>query len=583
MPIEQRFAPSFEKGKLFLFERKKQKTFAPWLSLAPPVSSTMAAMRRLLLLLCLAALITLAWYLPNQPIDPPGGHPGDRFASLSFGAYRPWESPLTDHFPTTAEADLDMALVAKEAGAVRTYSALEGALDTAALAQKHGLKLWQGIWLGADRAHNEQEIARGIAFARRYPDTVTRVVVGNEVLLRRDLPPAELIADIDRVKHAIHQPVAYADVWNFWQEFPEVASHVDIMLIHILPYWEDTPTGIDHAVDHVRDTFHAMRRLFPGKQIGIGETGWPSRGRQRADAVPSRVNEARFLRAFLTLSQQEHFDYNFIEAFDQTWKYESEGIVGANWGVFDAGRHIKIPVSGPISEDPDWPFHAAIGIAAGLALTALGLRSGATKSRGRDARICVAGMALGAAWGWGLVVALATLYDIHLELAAIVNVTGQGALAILAMLRLSGRLAPAQARTSRQTSAALRALFRQARLPPLATTFEDMNFLFVWTAAVMQMLLVFDPRYREFPLSTFAVPLLVTIGRLVSGAREAADGPALLAAGALAAGALASAIQEGALNGQSLLWNGCALLLAAPLLASRLPARNALPSFRVFN
>jgi exo-beta-1,3-glucanase (GH17 family) len=525
----------------------------------------MAAMRRLLLLLCLAALITLAWYLPNQPIDPPGGHPGDRFASLSFGAYRPWESPLTDHFPTTAEADADMALVAAEAQAVRTYSAMEGPLDTAALAQNHGVKLWQGIWLGADRAHNELEIARGIDFARRYPNTVTRVVVGNEVLLRRDLPPAELIAYIDRVKHAVHQPVAYADVWNFWQQFPEVAAHVDIMLIHLLPYWEDTPTGIDHAVAQINDTFQHMRRLFPGKQIAIGETGWPSRGRERADAVPSRVNEARFLRAFLTLSRQEHFDYNFIEAFDQTWKYESEGIVGANWGVFDAARHIKIPVSGPISEDPNWPFHAAIGIAAGIALTAIGLGAA---PRGRDTTICLAGMALGAAWGWGFVTATATLYDIHLDLAAAVNITGQAALAALAMLRLSGRLAPAQSRTSRDTSATVRALVLRGRLPPPATAFEDLTFLFVWTAAIMQMLLVFDPRYREFPISTFAVPLLVTFGRLLAREREAADAPGLLAAGTLAAGALASVIQEGPLNHQSLLWNACALLLAAPLLLS---------------
>jgi hypothetical protein len=34
--------------------------------------------------------------------------------------------------------------------------------------------------------------------------------------------------------------------------------------------------------------------------------------------------------------------------------------------------------------------------------------------------------------------------------------------------------------------------------------------------------------------------------------------------GALVAGAVASAIQEGRLNGQSLAWNACALLLAAP-------------------
>jgi exo-beta-1,3-glucanase (GH17 family) len=539
--------------------------------------------RRVVLLLGLAALVVAAWYVPNRPQDPPGGHAGDRFASLSFDAYRPWESPLTDHFPTRAEADSDMALVAHEAGAVRTYAAIDGPYDAAALAQKYGVKVWQGIWLGGDRAKNELEMARGIALARQYPETVVRVVVGNEVLLRRDLPPAELIADIDRVKKAVRQPVAYGDVWDFWKQFPEVAPHVDVMLVHLLPYWEDVPTGIDGAVAKVDAEYHEMKRLFPGKQIAIGETGWPSRGRERADAVPGRVNEARFLRALLALSRTEKFDYNFIEAFDQVWKYENEGIVGANWGLFDAQRLVKIPVSGPISEDPDWAWHAAVSVAAGLLLALLGLRhdggdalklapdgrAGPGVGGGalaRDVVICGAGMSLGAAFGLCVSVALATLYDIHLEIAATVNIAGQALLAVLAMLRMSGRIAGAPGRTARDTSEAVRALFTRFRLPPLVGMFEDVCFLFVWTAAVMQMLLLFDPRYREFPISTFAVPLVVAAWRIALGDVTRVRDVSLLdlfTGSVLAIGAVASIIQEGMLNTQSLLWNGCAILLAA--------------------
>jgi hypothetical protein len=85
----------------------------------------------------------------------------------------------------------------------------------------------------------------------------------------------------------------------------------------------------------------------------------------------------------------------------------------------------------------------------------------------------------------------------------------------------------------------------------------------------MQMLLVFDPRYREFPVSTFAVPIVVALGRLAVGDVLRGHGGRLelLAGGALCVGALASAVQEGWLNGQSLEWNACALLLASvPLL-----------------
>ena len=500
----------------------------------------------------LAVLIVLAWWWPDRLQNPAAEVQVQKFDSLSFGAYRRWESPLTDSFATEAEADADLALLAPRTRAIRTYAAFDGPFETAALAKKHGLKLWQGIWLGGDRAHNKLEMARGIDIARRYPDVVERVVVGNEVLLRRDLPVGELIADIDAVKAAVHQPVAYADVSDFWEQFPQVAPHVDVALIHLLPYWEDTPTGIDRAVGVVGQVYSRMRTLFPHTQIAIGETGWPSRGRQRADATPSLVNEARFLREFIALSQQNGFDYNFIEAFDQDWKYESEGVVGANWGLFDADRAEKIPMQGGLREDPRWRLHAGFSVACGVLLSAVGLAAG----RGRR-RFVVAGlgMLLGTALGVALAGVDGTLYDFHVRLAAAVNIGGQALLAVLMMLRVCGVLAPCPERTGSDATRFVQQIFR-GRVCSVRCAFEDVSFLFLWTAAVEQVLLVFDPRYREFLVSSFAVPLVVVAARLVLRERRQAGGrEELLAGSVLLIGAFASLIQEGFLNGQSIVWN----------------------------
>jgi exo-beta-1,3-glucanase (GH17 family) len=518
-----------------------------------------------LLLLLLAGAVILAWWLPNRPQDPAAGVHAATFNSLSYDGYRPWESPLTDTFPTQAEVDSDLALLATRTRAIRTYAAIEGPFDVAALAQKHGLKVWQGIWLGGDRAHNALEMARGIALARRYPDTIERVVVGNEVLLRRDLPVGELIADIDQVRAQVKQPVAYADVQDFWAQFPQVAPHVDTVLIHLLPYWEDKPTGIGRAVAYVGQVYERFHALFPHNGFGIGETGWPSRGRQRADAAPGRVNEARFLREFVALSEEKGFDYNFIEAFDQDWKYESEGIVGANWGIFRDDRTLKIPLQGAIEEDPRWPVHAGLSVLAGVLLSAIGLASG----QGRRFAICLVGMVLGAALGVAQAGAEGVLYDFHVRLAAVVNLGGQALLACLMMLRLCGAVPPRFERTAAQTSVAVQGLFR-GRLPDAGCAFEDVFFLFVWTAAVLQVLLVFDPRYREFPLSSFAVPLVVTAVRLALREPRQAPGREEVFAGlVLLCGALASLVQEGLLNGQSIAWNFCAAALAAYVLKKK--------------
>ena len=52
--------------------------------------------------------------------------------------------------------------------------------------------------------------------------------------------------------------------------------------------------------------------------------------------------------------QTEGLDYNLIEAFDQGWKYKSEGTVGAAWGLWTEGREPKFPLHGPVRENPDW-------------------------------------------------------------------------------------------------------------------------------------------------------------------------------------------------------------------------------------
>ncbi len=519
-------------------------------------------------LLLLAGVLAGAWWLANRPAEAGPAIAGGKLESVSFAPYRPGQSPLAGVFPSAAEVDGDLALLAPHVNGVRTYAAVEGNYDVAGLAAKHGLKLWQGIWLGADRAQNAREIAAGIAEANRYPGTVDRVVVGNEVLLRRDLPVAELIADIDRVRAAVKQPVTYADVWEFWEQFPEVAQHVDIVTIHLLPYWEDSPTGIDRAVAHVLATYRRMQARFPGQRIAVGETGWPSAGRWRADAAPGVVNEARFIRQFVAAARAAGIDYNLIEAFDQGWKYASEGTVGANWGLWTAARGQKFAFSGPVGEDGGWPRWAGLSVALGVLLLGGGL---AVRGLGVGAQLRLAGLAmgLGGALGYAASAGVPLAYDGYALLAAVGNLAGQALLGWL-LMRRAARILAGQAvavgRSAAQATAAMRGLLRGRW--PREGVFEDLALLFVWTASVLQLLLLFDPRYRDFPISAFAVPLVVVLARGWLGDLPRGGGgreEAWLAA-VLVLAVLAGAVQEGVANLQSLAWTCCALLLAVPLL-----------------
>lgn len=328
----------------------------------------------LCIVVILAAHVTAAWR-GNQPQNAGIDVPSGKLRSLSFAPYHDGFSPIDKTFPLREHIDHDLGVLADKTYIIRTYSARGGMQPTPELARKHGLEMLMGGWLGDDADENHKEIAELIKTANANRDVVKRVIVGNEVLLRKDMDIDSLINYIRKVKKAIKQPVTYADVWSSYLQYPQLFNEVDFITIHILPYWEDEPVSIEQAVDHVetivRQVQDKARSLGQDKPILIGESGWPSLGRQRGSAVPGVVNEARFIRGLIQVANRHGFDYNIVEAFNQPWKSHSEGVVGANWGLFDSQRQPVFPLTGPVQEHPDWWLQTTLSVGLWLAVVAL--------------------------------------------------------------------------------------------------------------------------------------------------------------------------------------------------------------------
>ena len=323
----------------------------------------MRALTALAAFVAVAALNLIWWWWPNRPVEI-AGWTSQPLQSVSFAPYRPGQSPLTRTFPTPQQIEQDLQRLQGKVQAVRTYSAGENLETVPQRAGKYGLKVWHGAWLNDNDKENLEQINLLINHANKYPDTIERVIVGNEVLLRKDLTPNQLRGYIRQVKQRVKQPVTYADVWEFWLRNPQLADEVDIITIHLLPYWEDEPIGLDRREPdgtlrierHIADIYKKVQARFPGKKIVIGETGWPSDGRMRADARPGRVEQVRYFSIFRSIADREHFDYNIVEAFDQYWKARQEGTVGAAWGLLDAERRDKFQLGKPVSAEPNWPM-----------------------------------------------------------------------------------------------------------------------------------------------------------------------------------------------------------------------------------
>ena len=301
--------------------------------------------------------------------------PNVKLQCLSYAPFGKDESPFDFDRGlklSKERIDKDLELLAKYTNCIRTYSST-GLEDVPALARKHGLKMWLGAWVSNDPVLTKKEIAKTIALARENADIIETVVVGNEALLRREVSAQQLVTYIEEVKKALPKmTITYADVWEFWNKHPEIAPAVDRVTIHILPYWEDKPIGVETALLHVRDIRKLMMEKIPNKEIVIGETGWPSNGRMREGALPSPTAQALFVRGFVQMAEAEGWKYNFIEAFDQPWKRISEGAVGGYWGLFDADRGDKHVLHGFVSDFPKalWLFIASyiLAVIGGISL-----------------------------------------------------------------------------------------------------------------------------------------------------------------------------------------------------------------------
>ena len=311
-------------------------------------------------------------------------------ASISYSPYTRSQHPDYGDRPTAEQIRADLKILTPYTQAIRTYSSTGGGELVPAIAAEFGLKVTLGIWIDKNEARNEREIQAAIALARRYSN-INAIVVGNETTLRAEKSVDDLVRLIQRVKRQSPVPVTTGEIWTVWIEHPELASAVDFIAAHILPYWDGF--NATQAVDKTIEFYDKLRAAHPGKRIVIAEFGWPSAGYNMRQADPGRIEQASVLREFISRAEAYGIDYNIIEAFDQPWK-TNEGGVGMYWGVFDASRHAKFAWTGLVSDPDHWKI-GALAVLLGL-LVSLPILARGAATFGEAAALAVVANGVGA-------------------------------------------------------------------------------------------------------------------------------------------------------------------------------------------
>ncbi len=495
------------------------------------------------------------WAVPNlpayfEPIRP------TFLASASFAPFRDGQHPALERFPSAAQIIEDLEQLRGRVAAVRTYSSLDGMEIVPLHARRLGLTVTMGAWLSWDWERNEREIASLIRLAHTYPDVIKRLIVGNETLLRREMTPFQAIHYLKRVRSMTSVPVSYADVPEFLLKAPGIENNMDFLTVHILPYWENVPQDPRNIRPHLVKVYEEMRAAFPSLPIFIGEIGWPTAGRQRGPAAPSRVNAARFLAEVVNTAHDYGFDYNLIEAFDQNWKIQLEGTVGGRWGLADAQRDAKFDISeGIVQEIPEWPILALLSLTIGLLLWRWFQWQFPASSL---TAWTVAGV-MTQLWGAMAVFALAVTLSLNYYLAD--QILGLTLIFLQFGFFFAYFVSMAHLDNRRENTVRMR--FAQGFL-----------LLLLVIALIWTNLLLFDGRYRDFPLAEFLLPSfglwLFGLYSLIFRGVLALPQPSLLIgrrisellALLLITSGWSLLIFEGGENQQAMLWTGIIMLLS---------------------
>lgn len=259
-----------------------------------------------------------------------------QFTGLSFSPYLHGKNP--DRGDTVSEEEIESLLrvIQPHTTWIRTYGTEKGLENAGRIAHSLNMSVMMGAWIDDNKRVNENQLNNLIAAAKA--GDVDIAAIGNEMLHRGTVSDDELISYIKRFKEEVPDvPVTCVDTYDEMIEHPKIIDAVDVVAVNIFPYWEGV--SITDALDVTKDRYEKVKKAANGKEVIIGEMGWPSAGSATGAALPSYINANWYLKESTSWAEQNGIQYFYLEAYNQPWKQESG--VGPYWGVWDENEQMK--------------------------------------------------------------------------------------------------------------------------------------------------------------------------------------------------------------------------------------------------
>lgn len=222
---------------------------------------------------------------------------------------------------------------------IRVFSSTQHHDKIADIAKEMGFKILMGAWISTDEKQNDKEIEalKKLMAAGK----VDMAAVGNEVLYRNEQTEDVILKYIQNVKKdAQGIPVGYVDVYYEFINRPVLIQACDVVMINCYPFWEGA--HIDHAGLYLQEMYRKTTKACEGKEVIITETGWPTKGNQVGEALPSQENSMKYFCDIQNWASQTNTPLFYFSSFDEAWKIHAEGWAGTSWGIWDVNESFKL-------------------------------------------------------------------------------------------------------------------------------------------------------------------------------------------------------------------------------------------------
>ena len=283
--------------------------------------------------------------------------------------------------PSQDNITMDMAVLSQLTNAVRLYGTdcnqtqmVLRAIDKLSLPD---MKVWLGVWLDNNSTSSNRGLDAMYQILSQYgAKPFAGVIIGNEVLYRKDLTETELSDLLGAVRtnftnQKIDLEIATSDLGDSWKQ--TLTENVDFVMSNIHPFFAGVSAEVAAGWTwNFWQEFDTILTKGTTKQNVISETGWPSGGGTDCGEASTCVNGSvagikemnTYMDTFVCQSltnKTNYFWWGFslslsyriqlmaggnsrFEAFDEPWKerFNTPGKEWEDkWGLMDIGRNLK--------------------------------------------------------------------------------------------------------------------------------------------------------------------------------------------------------------------------------------------------